>query len=535
MQMGTKARLNLPRTNTEVVINNITESFIQHKNKFFKSLKITVPLQAENLLQQSLVNQITKIKNIYISKGKQHVPELELRSLQNHYIFSSIDKASSNFSIICKKLYTLLIMEELGFRNGIPVGNATYKLYNHESEFDIIKRHITQTNSYLVNDKHEATNNKLPKIYGIPKMHKNPIKLRFISGCSKSSTKNISLTIRDILSHLKIHLLNYYNKVEDRTNIKKYWSVDNTVKVHEFINNENLCNTINKKRLFCADFTSLFTNLPHDTVIKSMKYIMTLCFSNALKSNSSDNWYLTKSNKSWSYSSTYKGTCYNFKDILFLINYILDNSFIKFGPYLFKQILGIPQGNNASPFIADLTLTAMELVFTNSLPTYIKDKKIAVFRYMDDILVVHDDSINILNLVSEVYDHNLDLVQTNSSDKTADFLDLSITISNNKLHTKIYNKTDHYTFPIIRYPHSLSVIPKNIIANTLTGECRRFIYGCTDIPDVLIRIDELIARFKDNGFDIKYIHNIVSHFTLKTLWPHKYNVPINYITKRLKS
>jgi hypothetical protein len=332
-----------------------------------------------------------------------------------------------------------------------------------------------------------------------------------------------------------MHLLNYFNKVEERTNFKKYWSVDNTAKVHEFINYENSSNTINNKRIFCADFTSLFTNLPHDTVIKSLNYIMTLCFSNGLKSNSSNNWFLTKSNKNWSYSNTYKGTCYHFKDILFLINYILENSFIKFGPYIFKQILGIPQGNNASPFIADLTLTAMELVFTNSLPSYIKDKQIAVFRYMDDILVVHDQRINIHNLIAEVYDHNLDLVQTNSSDTTADFLDLSITITNNMLHSKIYNKTDNYTFPIIRYPHSISVIPKNIIANTITGECRRFIFGCTEASDVLIRMVEMIARFRSNGFDIKYILNIVTHFTEKTLWPHKYNVPISYIIKRIKN
>ena len=35
------------------------------------------------------------------------------------------------------------------------------------------------------------------------------------------------------------------------------------------------------------------------------------------------------------------------------LEYTLYNTHVQFGGYIFKQILGIPMGGNASPFIAD--------------------------------------------------------------------------------------------------------------------------------------------------------------------------------------
>ena len=49
-------------------------------------------------------------------------------------------------------------------------------------------------------------------------------------------------------------------------------------------------------------------------------------------------------------------------------DYLLFNSFVRFGPHVFKQIKGIPVVGNASPLIADLFLVKLE------------------FRYMDELV-----------------------------------------------------------------------------------------------------------------------------------------------------
>ena len=36
------------------------------------------------------------------------------------------------------------------------------------------------------------------------------------------------------------------------------------------------------------------------------------------------------------------------------LTYLLDNSFIRFGTKLYRQIVGIPMGTNCAPLIADL-------------------------------------------------------------------------------------------------------------------------------------------------------------------------------------
>ena len=55
--------------------------------------------------------------------------EEELRRLHKNFIIVPVDKASNNFSFICKKFYLKVLMDELGFDplSTNPVGNITYK------------------------------------------------------------------------------------------------------------------------------------------------------------------------------------------------------------------------------------------------------------------------------------------------------------------------------------------------------------------------------------------------------------------------
>ena len=57
-------------------------------------------------------------------------------------------------------------------------------------------------------------------------------------------------------------------------------------------------------------------------------------------------------------------SCQNVCDAL---TFLLDNSFIRFGTKLYRQVVGIPMGTNCAPLVADLFLFCYERDFMMSL------------------------------------------------------------------------------------------------------------------------------------------------------------------------
>ena len=97
---------------------------------------------------------------------------------------------------------------------------------------------------------------------------------------------------------------------------------------------------------------------------------------------------------------------YSIQKLKDAIKYLLFNSYVKFGPYIFKQTKGIPMGGNASPLIADLFLANLEFKYMNELidtdqndDNYNNNIRLAKklsnnCRYIDDILVCGIREIN---------------------------------------------------------------------------------------------------------------------------------------------
>ena len=65
-------------------------------------------------------------------------------------------------------------------------------------------------------------------------------------------------------------------------------------------------------------------------------------------------------------------------------------------------------------------------------------------RYLDDILNI--DNVYFDNMVSQIYPSELQLDKANTSDTKAAFLDLHLSISNDIVSTKIYNKRYDFDF-----------------------------------------------------------------------------------------
>ena len=79
-----------------------------------------------------------------------------------------------------------------------PTGNSTYTSCQMSAE-DIVDTHDTFMKSLGIELSDD--DKKLPYLYWTPKLHKSPVKHRFIAGSSKCTAKKLSSLLTKILSH----------------------------------------------------------------------------------------------------------------------------------------------------------------------------------------------------------------------------------------------------------------------------------------------------------------------------------------------
>ena len=103
---------------------------------------------------------------------------------------------------------------------------------------------------------------------------------------------------------------------------------------------------------------------------------------------------------------------------------------------------------NCAPLVANLFLFCYERDFLLSLSDDKQADVIDAFkttsRYLDDIL--YNNTVYFDNMVSLIYPSELQLNKANTSDTEAAFLDLHLSMSNDIVSTRIYDKRDDFDF-----------------------------------------------------------------------------------------
>ncbi|KAK6062260.1 hypothetical protein COOONC_00067, partial [Cooperia oncophora] len=289
---------------------------------------------------------------------------------------------------------------------------------------------------FNTNKKHTAY--EVPTIYAIPKLHKSPVKFRFITGAITSSLKPLSMELTKILSCTKCHSFNYNNTIKCRnTQYIGYWA----------INNITLNLRMDNITLFSADFTNMFTNLPHPHIMHNIKEILKICYENSNK------YYIATNDR-----------------ITFYTN---DTSYCRFSEYIFKQKT-VPQGSNVSPLLDDLTFSYFEYIYSIN---HYNNKQIQMkpFRYMDDILIIYNR--NTQSILDELND------DTHENEYKCNYLDQEIDIVTNKMYAKMYNKTDTFGFSIKRFPNFTTNVSNRIKVDTIHSEILRIARTCSNALD----------------------------------------------------
>ena len=472
LNYGTKHRIELPQLINDK-IEQIMENSRTYANKIanrhnIKNKQVKIDnfcIEIRNIMESNF-NTTVNQNNASIKKIKHEIKKLDL-------VCTSVDKASNNFAFVCTKYYVIKLLEELN--------EKTYTATN-DDENTIVTSHTLKCKEFKIECPNDI-NNVIPKLYGNPKLHKNPAKFRYIAGAANASTKPAALVLHKILSYLKNHFYNYCKTIEKRVNVKIYISVDNSIKV---INDYNRTNTPIKT--ICAyDFSTLYTKLPHDIIINKMKELFTLLFNHStaygvyVPTTEYGNAFYAKRNDKSKTKTSNNHVLYTKSDLISLLEFIVKESYVRVGNSIFKQKAGIPMGGNASPLIADLTLSFMEFDYLKKHKPFRKCAKI--YRYIDDILVINEKFSNHSQLM---YPNQLILNADNPKHNKLNYLD--ITFDTKTGYTKIYNKVDVFNFEVIRSYDANSCVSNQMLNGIIIGQLLRFNRITTDITDFKVSI-----------------------------------------------
>jgi len=127
------------------------------------------------------------------------------------------------------------------------------------------------------------------------------------------------------------------------------------------------------------------------------------------------------------------------------------------------------------------------------------------FRYLDDVLAPEFHKF-----VSEIYPKELTLTKSNTSNIHTPFLDLDITIDQGSLITKIYDKRDDFSFPIVNFPFLDGDVPLAPCYGVYISQLVRFARVCTKVSDFNDRNLYLTGKLLQQGY--RY-HRLLKSFT----------------------
>lgn len=372
------------------------------------------------------------------------------------------------------------------------------------TEQPLIDSHITECDKLGVEV--DVVQHQLPTMHWIPKLHKNPYKARFIANSTSCTTTKISKLLTSCLTAVKDHVKRYCDTVYNNSGLNIFWSIKNSNDVLNKLQSKHF----QVSSISTYDFSTLYTSLPHYLIKSKLLELIRSVFTRENKPFLACNY----DRAFFTYATTNNYTMWTCSQVCDALNFLLDNIFVRFGKSLYRQVIGIPMGTNCAPLIADLFLYCFERDFMLRLDKVTQADIIDSFnntsRYLDDILNIDNPYFD--NLVSSIYPIELQLNKTNSSDVSAPFLDLALSINDNIISSKIYDKRDDFDFNIVNYPNLTGDVPRMTSYGVYISQLIRFARACSSVDDFIERNKFITAKLLKQGFRYEKLRKSFSKF-----------------------
>ena len=421
--------------------------------------------------------------------------ETELDRLKEKYVITVTDKAQNNILFTCKYFYISKVKEELNS----PV-QMTYRAANIDQAS--INDHIV-TFSRSKGIKVPDNMLDIPLIYWIPKMHKNPIGSRFIAGSKLCSIKLLSKNFSKALKYILNHMKNYNRVVFERSQLNQYWILENSLEFLDNIQNKNI------NHMETYDFSTLYTALPHGEIKDKFAGIFNKVFKREAKP------YINISYGRTYFSATKNknGCSFSCIDLIEILDFILDNIYVKCGRKIFKQVIGIPIGLDSGQDIANLLLFSYESNYVENLAKTdisLARKFSLCKRYIDDLFV--GNFPNFKDHIYQIYPRKLEIKLESNNNKEVAYLDLLLKSENDCLISSVYDKRDNFSFEIVNYPYIDSCIPKRCALGVYISQLIRYARISSKFEDFKSKSVSLVNKLRNQGYYLSDLRRLTLKF-----------------------
>ena len=441
-----------------------------------------------------------------------------LRNVHRHFVLVPADKAANNVIVVCKRFYVHLHRIRLGLDSvSGELGMSHYLKVDDVCEEEVVNRIVSReekrgwSRTFVEG---EPKNKELPYIYGTPKMHKKPVALRFIAASHRCVTKQLENTITKGLKLLLRQHRIYCNTVYRRTKVKRMWIIDNSQRVLDKI--DTLNESRSARNLHTYDFSTLYDNVQHEDLKREMNWVIDFCFKDKpnkrlyidLRPGRMASWRAPGS--TIKRNSTLSLTKEDFHEI---ICFLIDNSYVKIGQHIFRQIRGIPMGTSCSPFLANLYLYSKEFAFLEKLmktESWRARTLSQCFRFIDDLCSFNSD---LSPFIKDIYPPELKLVKTNTNSLQCTFLDIKMDVDEKKgtVATNLFDKRDDFSFPIVNFPFLSSNIHFKRSHGVFVSQLLRFV-RVMNCGDFVSRARRLASQLCSQGFSETILRRKFSAF-----------------------
>ena len=471
------------------------EAVTKYKVKWSRRLGIDrrVLNEWEKKVHEAIDRRVQLLRSKHVNKRRKHVLQIKkhinyLHDFQRQFVLVPADKAANNVIVVCKKYYLDVVLNELSTTD-------TYVQDDRGSQC-VILDHLQYMTKVNINV--EPEHEDLPSFYWLPKLHKNPYGKRFIAASNRCTTKSLSKLLTTCLAKITCHFREYCNGIYNRTGVNCFWIVDNSQQVLNRIRKTNYFSPA--KHFDSFDFSTLYTSIPHD----SLKIALTSLVKEAYRVRGNKFLVVNKyGNACWSdtpSTASYK-TSIREDSLIEMMEYLIDNIYIKVGNKVFRQEVGIPMGTDCAPLLANLFLFYYEYKYMKNL---VKDNLQAAMkfngtmRYIDDLLTLNNRGF--ASKIPDIYPPELDLKKTTESPSTVSYLDILITINNGQYVTAVYDKRDSFNFSIVNFPYLSSNIPSKPAYGVYISQLVRIGRICDNFEQFNDRHYKLTSKLIKQGF-----------------------------------
>ncbi|XP_044748720.1 uncharacterized protein LOC123309597 [Coccinella septempunctata] len=363
--------------------------------------------------------------------------------------------------ILDRSLYISKVEEFLNEKGFVKLdSNPTSRLINKVKNFKVSKEFEDEFGKYrnLI-----LPHPKIPKLYGLPKLHKDNIPIRPVVSYINTPVYKISKFLSD--------------KLKDLTEFKPTYSIKNSVQLAESLKDLQIPEGA---KLISLDAKNIYTSIPPDECITIIDKKLT-------EKN------ITPELK---------------KDITSLFKISLEQNFCQFNNAVYKFDKGLPMGAPPSSLMAESFMDHLEEILFN-LKTPIIRHIFKYYRYVDDILIIFTGGTDLIWVLLELFNslHKNIHFTLEIGFNQINFLDLTLTLEEDRIPVDVYRK-ESQTVAIINESSNHPAYHKFAALNT-------YLHRLLSLPLSRRNFDKELEIIEHIAYKNGYRSNVVDRLLMR--------------------